>query len=55
MPVAEKDRLAADVAERYAVFEQALFRDSRRHPLQEFKSFWEAGMRHAELTRSEPR
>jgi len=54
MPVSEKDRLAADVAERYAVFEQALFRDSRRYPLQEFKSFREAGMRHAELTRSDP-
>jgi hypothetical protein len=34
--------------------EEALFLDRRRHPLQEFKSFWEAGMRYAELTRSDP-
>jgi hypothetical protein len=54
MPVSEKDRLAAEVAKRYSVFEEALFADKRRYPLQEFKAFWEAGRRYAELTGSDP-
>ena len=45
MPVSEEDRLAADVA--------CGFRGDTL-PGQEFKSFWEAGMRYAELTRSDP-
>jgi len=53
MPDSEKDRLAAEVAERYSAFEEALFRDKRRYPLPEFKSFWEAGRRYAELTKSD--
>ena len=53
MPYSEKDRLAAEVAERYSAFEEALFRDKRRYPLQEFKSFWEVGRRYAELTKSD--
>ena len=53
MPYSEKDRLAAEVAERYSAFEEALFRDKRRYPLPEFKSFWEAGRRYAELTKSD--
>ena len=53
MPVSEKDRIAAEVADRYRVFEEALFGDKRRYPLQEFKAFWEAGKRYAELTKSD--
>jgi hypothetical protein len=52
-PESEKDRLAAEVAERYSAFEEALFQDKRRYPLPEFKSFWEAGRRYAELTKSD--
>jgi hypothetical protein len=48
-----EDRLAAEVTERYSVFEEALFGDKRRYPLQEFKAFWEAGRRYAELTSSD--
>ena len=54
MPVSEKERLAAEVAKRYSAFEEALFGDKRKYPLQEFKEFWEAGRRYAELTRSDP-
>ncbi len=54
MPVSEKDRLAAEVAERYSAFEEALFGDKRKYPLQEFKASWEAGRRYAELTKSDP-
>ena len=54
MPVSEKDLLAAEVAERYSAFEEALFGDRRKYPLQEFKAFWEAGRRYAESTKSDP-
>ena len=53
MPTSEKDRLAAKVAERYSAFEAALFQDKRSYPLQEFKFFWEAGRRYADLTKSD--
>jgi hypothetical protein len=53
MPTSGKDRLAAEVAERYSAFEAALFRDKRGYPLAEFKFFWEAGRRYAELTKSD--
>ena len=54
MATSQKDRLAAEVAERYAVFEEALFGDKRRYPLPEFKAFWEAAKRYAEFTKSDP-
>jgi hypothetical protein len=54
MPSSEKDRLAAEVAERWSEFEEALFGDKRRYPLQEFKALWEAGRRYAEVTKSDP-
>jgi hypothetical protein len=54
MPVSEKDRLAAEIAKRWSDFEAALFADKRRYPLQEFKAFWEAGRRYAELTKRDP-
>jgi hypothetical protein len=54
MALSEKDRLAAEVGERYSLFEEALFGDKRRYPLQEFKAFWEAVRRYAELTKSDP-
>jgi hypothetical protein len=41
------------VAKRYSAFEEALFGDKRKYPLQEFKAFWEACRRYAELTRSD--
>ena len=53
MPTSEKDRLAAEVGERYSVFEAALFRDKRSYPLPEFIFFCEAGRRYAELTKSD--
>ena len=38
MPASEKDRFAAEVAKRYAAFEEALFGDKRKYPLQELAS-----------------
>jgi hypothetical protein len=54
MSTSEKDRLAALVAERYSRFEEVLFGDKRRYPLQEFKAFWEVARSYAELTKSDP-
>ena len=54
MPSLEKDRLAAEVAKRWSDFEAALFESKRMYPLQEFKAFWEAARRYAELTKSDP-
>jgi hypothetical protein len=53
MPSSEKDRLAVEVEKRWAKFEAALFGSKRTYPLQEFKAFWEAGRRYAELTKSD--
>lgn len=53
MPSSEKDRLAAEVEKRWVEFEAALFGSKRTYPLHEFKAFWEAGRRYAELTKSD--
>jgi hypothetical protein len=53
MPVSEKDPLAAEVAARYSAFEERLFGDKRKYPLEKFKAFWKAGRPYAELTRSD--
>ena len=50
MPESEKERLAAEVAERWREFQDALS-DKRRYPLQEFRAFWNAGKKYAALTR----
>jgi hypothetical protein len=52
MPTPEKDRLAAEVAERWIDFKIALS-DKRRYPHQEFRQFWEAGRKYAELTKDD--
>lgn len=54
MLASEKDRLAAEVENRWLEFEQVLFGDKRKYPVREFKAFWEAAKRYAELTKSDP-
>ena len=53
MRASEKDRLAAEVADRWVDFEMALS-DKRKYPVQQFREFWEIGRRYAELTKSDP-
>jgi hypothetical protein len=53
MRASEKDRLAAEVADRWVDFEMALS-DKRKHPVQQFREFWEIGRRYAELTKRDP-
>jgi len=50
MPRSEKDRLAAEVQERWIDFNMALS-DKRRYPIAEFKASWEAGKRYGEMTK----
>ena len=50
MPRSEKDRLAAEVQERWIDLNMALS-DKRRYPIAEFKAFWEAGRRYGEMTK----
>ena len=52
MSTSQKDRLA-EVAERWIDFQTALS-DTRKYPLQQFRQFWEAGRRYAELTKHDP-
>ena len=53
MRASEKDRLAAEVADRWVDFEMALS-DKRKYPVQQFREFWEIGRRYAELTKRDP-
>jgi hypothetical protein len=53
MRISEKNRLAAEVAERHVDFELALS-NKRKYPVRQFRAFWEAGRRYAELTKRDP-
>ena len=52
MPASEKDRLAAEIEERWIDFQMALS-DKRKYPTQQFRRFWEVGRRYAELTKED--
>ena len=52
MPNSEKDRLATEVQERWVDFQDALS-NKRKYPLEQFRAFWNAGKRYAELTRND--
>lgn len=49
----EKDRLASEVMKRWADFEEALSSDKPKYPFQQFRAFWAATKRYAELTKSD--
>ena len=53
MPHSEKDRLASEVQARRVDFNIALS-DKRKYPVGQFKAFWEAGKRYAEMTKRDP-
>ena len=52
MPNSEKDRLAAEVADRWVDFREGLS-NKRKYPVEQFRAFWEAGKRYAELTKND--
>jgi hypothetical protein len=53
MPTSEKDRLAAEAMDRREDFQLSLSSEKRRYPIQQFRAFWTAATRYAELTRSD--
>ena len=53
MPSSRKERLAAEVKERWVDFQLALS-DKRKYPVQQFKRFWDVGWRYAEFTKRDP-
>jgi nicotinamide riboside kinase len=53
MPRGEKDRMASEVEEHWIDFQMALS-DKRKYPIGQFKAFWEAGRRYAEMTKRDP-
>ena len=53
VPISEKDRLAAEVEDRWLDFQDGLS-NKRRYPVEQFRAFWEAGKRYAELTKDDP-
>ena len=53
MPKPETERLAAEVEDRWVDFHAALS-NKRRYPVEQFRAFWNAGKRYAELTKNDP-
>src|SRR5215813_11386370 len=53
VPNSEKDRLAAEVEDRWVDFQDGLS-NKRRYPVEQFRAFWDAGKRYAELTQNDP-
>ena len=49
----EKDRLAAEATDRWEDFQESLSSEKRRYPIQQFRAFWSAATRYAELTKSD--
>jgi hypothetical protein len=50
----EKDRLAAQVSDYWADFQESLSSEKRKYPKRAFDVFWNATKRYAELTKSDP-
>ena len=53
MPTSEKDLLAAEAMDRWEDFQESLSSEKRRYPIQQFRAFWLAATRYAELTKSD--
>ena len=52
MPNSEKERIAAEVEVLWTAFQQELS-DRRRYPVAQFRAFWAAAKRYAELTKDD--
>lgn len=50
----EKDRLAAQVMECWAEFQESLLSQKLSYPTGKFEVFWNAAKRYAELTKADP-
>jgi hypothetical protein len=53
MPTSDKDLLAAEAMDRWEDFQEGLSSEKRKYPIQQFREFWSAATRYAELTKSD--
>jgi hypothetical protein len=53
MPTSEKDMLAVEAMDRWEDFQESLSSEKRKYPIQQFRAFWSAATRYAELTKSD--
>ena len=54
MQAPEKELLAAQVMEHWVELQERLSSEKRKYPKRQFDVFWNAAMRYAELTKSDP-
>jgi hypothetical protein len=53
MPTSKKDELAAEAIDRWQGFQETLASVKRKYPLNQFRAFWSATKRYAELTKAD--
>lgn len=53
MPTSQKDELAAEAIDRWQGFQESLASVKRKYPLNQFRAFWSATKRYAELTKAD--
>jgi hypothetical protein len=53
MPTSETDLLAAEAMDRWEDLQESLSSEKRKYPFQQFRAFWSAATRYAELTKSD--
>jgi hypothetical protein len=53
MESSEKDLSAAEAMDRWEDFQKNLSSEKRRYPIQQFRTFWSAATRYAELTKTD--
>jgi hypothetical protein len=53
LPPSEKDQSAAEAMDRWLEFQEGLSSEKRRYPIRQFRAFWLAARRYAELTKSD--
>ena len=53
MPTSQKDQLAAEAIDRWEDFTESLASVKRTYPTQQFRTYWSATKRYAELTKAD--
>jgi hypothetical protein len=53
MPTSEKDLMAVEAMDRWEDLKEGLSSEKRKYPIQQFRAFWSAATRYAELTKSD--
>jgi hypothetical protein len=53
MPTPQRDQLAAEAIDRWGEFQESLASVKGRYPINQFRAFWSATKRYAELTKAD--